>query len=307
VAQVANYETQRAEFEAYVAHSHASPTPSTGIVYWQLNKGWPTLLWDLYNHEYDQAGSYFGAKEANAPLHALYGYDNGSVSVANLGGADVEGLSVQARVYDLQGKLLDEQTAGGVSVASGGLASGLLTPKVPAATTTPQAAQAYFVELLLSRGGQLVDRNVYWLSTQADEVDWSKTIGKPQATMTGYADLSGLRSLPNAAVSVSADSHPQAGPGGADTVTEVTLTNTSKDPTVAFFMRADLRRGDAAGTPAAGDNQVLPVFWSANDVTLWPGESQTLTAAYRASDLHGQSAVVSVGGWNVATVDVAAP
>ena len=48
-AQVQNYETQRAEFEAYIDHSTNSGPPSTGIVYWQLNKGWPTLLWDLYN------------------------------------------------------------------------------------------------------------------------------------------------------------------------------------------------------------------------------------------------------------------
>ena len=37
----------------------------------------PTLLWDLYNEEYDQAGSYFGAQEANRPVHALYAYDTG--------------------------------------------------------------------------------------------------------------------------------------------------------------------------------------------------------------------------------------
>ncbi|MGH2893135.1 MAG: glycosyl hydrolase 2 galactose-binding domain-containing protein, partial [Solirubrobacteraceae bacterium] len=48
-AQLANYETQRAEFEAYVDHASRAKAPSTGIVYWQLNKGWPTLLWDLYN------------------------------------------------------------------------------------------------------------------------------------------------------------------------------------------------------------------------------------------------------------------
>ena len=77
-AQVQNYETQRAEFEAYIDHSTNARAPSTGIVYWQLNKGWPTLLWDLYNYDFDQAGSYFGAKKANEPLHVLYTYDDGT-------------------------------------------------------------------------------------------------------------------------------------------------------------------------------------------------------------------------------------
>jgi len=87
----------------------------------------------------------------------------------------------------------------------------------------------------------------------------------------------------------------------------VTITNTSTAPTVAFFLRADVRRGDAEGTPAGGDDEVLPTFWSDNDTTLWPGESETLTAAYGASALAGRQPVVSVSGWNVPTIDVPAP
>ena len=52
-----------------------------------MNKGWPTLLWSLYNNDGDQAGAYFGAQKANRPLHALYALDNGTVTVDNLGGA----------------------------------------------------------------------------------------------------------------------------------------------------------------------------------------------------------------------------
>ena len=136
-AQLANYETQRAEFEAYVDHSSRAKAPSTGIVYWQLNKGWPTLLWDLYNNDYDQAGSYFGAQEANKPLHVIYAYGAGTVSVANLTGAAVSGLSVQSRVFSVAGKLLDDRTAPGVTIASGRVREGVLHPAVPA-TTKPR-------------------------------------------------------------------------------------------------------------------------------------------------------------------------
>jgi exo-1,4-beta-D-glucosaminidase len=75
---------------------------------------------------------------------------------------------------------------------------------------------------------------------------------------------------------------------------------------VAFFLRADVRRGNAAGRPARGDNEVLPVFWSADDTTLWPGESETLHASYRGSALHGAHPVVTVSGWNVAAQAVPA-
>jgi exo-1,4-beta-D-glucosaminidase len=304
-AQLQNYETQRAEFEAYIAHSHNAQAPSTGIVYWQLNKGWPTLLWDLYNNDYDQAGSYFGAQEANRSLHAFYAYDTGEVGIANLTGQTVGGLAVQAHVYDVAGHLLSNASSPAVSLQSQGVAGNVLRPAVPAATTPPATPRTYFVELVLSRGHEVVDRNTYWLSTQPDQVDWSKTIGQPQATMSGYANLQGLRQLPPAQIGVSAASHPEPGTG-TDRVADVRITNTSRTPAAAFFLRADLRRGSSAGVPVAGDNEVLPVFWDRNDTTLWPGESETLHVAYRAADLHGASPVVSVGGDNVATADVPA-
>ncbi len=306
-AQVQNYETQRAEFEGYIDHSNNAEAPSTGIVYWQLNKGWPTMLWDLYNYDYDQAGSYFGAKKANEPLHVLYAYDDGTVSVDNLAGWEEHGLSVEAKVYGVDGKLLDDQTANGVSVDSQGVAQGVLHPNVPAATTPPTPAQTYFVELLLTRHGQLVDRNVYWLSTQQDEVNWDATIGNPQATMTQYANLQQLQSLAQAKVRVTAHtSRSWAGARGGDAETDVTITNTSRTSTVAFFLRADVRRGSRSGSPAPGDNQVVPITWSDNDVTLWPGESETLRATYSRGQLGGAAPVVSVSGWNVGAVDVPA-
>jgi exo-1,4-beta-D-glucosaminidase len=48
------------------------------------------------------------------------------------------------------------------------------------------------------------------------------------------------------------------------------------------------------------------VLWSDNDVTLWPGESQTITATYRHADLRGAAPVVTVSGWNTASQAVRA-
>jgi exo-1,4-beta-D-glucosaminidase len=306
-AQVQDYETQRAEFEAYIDHSTRPKAPSTGVVYWQLNKGWPSLLWNLYNYDFDQAGSFFGAKKANELLHALYAYDHGSVAVDNLGPATQSGLSVESNVYTLAGALLDHQVRSGITLRSQEVATQVLHPSVPATTRPPKPAETYFVELLLLQHGQIVDRNVYWLSTQKDVVNWAKTIGNPQATMTRFANLTALQTLPAAAVTVTAHTLHEPGLKGADTVTEVTIANTSTTKTVAFFLRADIRRGSPAGVPDPGDNEVLPTLWSDNDITLWPGESETLQASYRMADLDGRSPVVSVSGWNVASTNVRAP
>jgi exo-1,4-beta-D-glucosaminidase len=271
LAQLANYENVRSQFEAYLDHSTDPANPSTGIVYWQLNKGWPTLLWSLYNHDGNQPGSYYGAQKANKPLHALLGYDDDTVTVDNLGGTTEQGLSVRARVYDLAGTVLDDQRADGISLASQEVRNDVLRPKLP--TTGP----AYFVELELSRNGTVVDRNVYWRSTTPDVVDWAATQGNPQATMTQYADLSALQSLPRTAVDVTTTSRRGT--------TSVTITNNSD--TVAFFLRADVQ-GDQWAT------------WDDNDITLWPGQSQTITASHGA----GPKPVVTVSGFNTPTVTV---
>ncbi|WP_329046302.1 beta-mannosidase [Amycolatopsis sp. NBC_01488] len=302
LANIANYENTRSQFEAFLHHSTDKDNPSTGVVYWQLNKGWPTLLWSLYNDDGDQPGAFFGAKKANKPLHAIYGYDNGSVTMDNLGAGPQSGLSVQARVLDTAGKVLDDQTASGISLGSQGVRTGVLKPKVPAETKAPAPAQVYFVELQVKQGGKVVDRNVYWLSTQKDVVDWGKTLGNPQATLSQYSNLQALQNLPKSQVSAVASTRSN----GGDLVSTVTVTNTSKTPGAAFFLRADVRRGTADGREAGGDNQLANATWDDNDITLWPGQSQTLTATYKASDLRGAVPVISVDGFNTGRIVVPA-
>jgi exo-1,4-beta-D-glucosaminidase len=302
-AQAQNYENTRAQFEAFIDHSTHRPTPSTGTIYWQVNKGWPSLLWNLYNNDGDQAGSYFGAQEANRALHLLYAIDTRSVTLDNLGGARQSGLAVRARVYDPAGRLLDQRRASGITLASQQVINNVLRPKVPAATLPPRRARAYFVELVLSRHGTVLDRNVYWLSSQRDVVNW-RVLGNPQATMTRYANLRALNGLARSAVRVTARSFLRRGPARADAVTRVTIRNVSRSRAVAFFLRADLRRGAPGGR---GRGELQSSLWSGNDITLWPGESQTLVVSYRHADLHGATPVISVSGWNLRTRDIAAP
>ena len=178
----------------------------------------------------------------------------------------------------------------------------MLTPKVPSGSPV----QVYFVELQLKQNGTLIDRNVYWLSTQPDAVNWSKTLGQPQGVISAYANLTALQTLPQSSVTATASTASLAGPDGADRATTVTITNTSASA-VAFLLRADVRRGTASGQELPGDNELQSSIWQSNDITLFPGESQTLTVTWNSADLQGATPVVSVSGWNVPRVDIAAP
>ena len=303
-AQAQDYEDVRAQFEAFIDHANNAPLPSTGTIYWQMNKGWPSLLWSLYGSDGDQAGSYFGAQEANRPLHALYALDNGTVTLDNLSNATRSGLTVEAKVYSVTGALLNDQTASGITLSSQQVKNKVLTPAVPKAGSSP--AQVYFVELQLKQGGTLVDRNVYWLSTQQDATNWQQTLGNPAGVITTYADLHALRTLAPSSLSATAATTRQAGPNVGDLATTVTIRNTSASA-VAFLVRADVRRGTATGQELPGDNELQSSTWQDNDITLFPGESQTLTVTYDSADLEGATPVISVSGWNAATMDIMAP
>ncbi len=299
--QALNYEGVRAQYEAYIDHANNTPLPSTGTIYWQMNKGWPSLLWFLWNFDGDQAGSYFGGQEANRPLHALYALDNGTVTLDNLTNTTQTGLSVESKVYNLSGTVIDDKTASNISLTSQQVMNNVLTPMVP---TTP-AGTTYFVELQLKQNGTLIDRNAYWLSTTQDATNWSKSLGQPVGQISTYANLTGLNSLatiPSSSISVTASTATQSGPDGADRATTVTITNNSSS--VAFLLRADVRRGTGT-TPAAGDNELQSSIWQNNDITLFPGESQSIVVTWNSSDLQGLSPIISVSGWNTPTQNVA--
>ena len=68
-------------------------------------------------------------------------------------------------------------------------------PRAPLRGTRRPPAQAYFVELLSRQRGTVVDRNVYWLSTQQDVTNWPQTLGQPQGTLSQYVNLQALKTL----------------------------------------------------------------------------------------------------------------
>lgn len=282
-AQLANYDNVRAQFEAYSARMDAA-NPATGVIYWMLNNAWPSLHWHLYDYYMNPAGAYFGAKKANEPLHIQYAYDSHAIVLVNHTATDTKGLAAHVRVRDLDGKVRYDKTIDGIELAGNQTRQLLVLPKLADLSST------WFVELQLAGAdGKPVSRNVYWLSLLPDQLDWKKS-NWYTTPVTRYADLTALQSLPQARVTVHAVTRHE----GADEITTVALSVPADSKTVALFQHVEIR--DAQG------RTVTPVLWSDNDVTLWPGESLTLTARYTAAA--GAAPQVRLDGWNVAARDV---
>ncbi|ETK37029.1 glycosyl hydrolase 2 galactose-binding domain-containing protein [Microbispora sp. ATCC PTA-5024] len=274
-AQLAQYENTRAQFEAFGRNFTDSANPATGVIYWMLNSGWSSLHWQLFDTYLDQGGSYWGTRKAMTPLHVQYSYDNRSVVVVNSTHKAASGLTVKTDVFNLDGTNKYSSTATVTAPADGGRVTAVTVPSSISGLNT-----TYLLRLTLSDASGEIDRNVYWLSTAKDVLDYGNSDWYYTPT-TSYADLKGLAGMARAPISVTATSP------GAGTAT-VTVTNTGTGKLPAFYLDAHVV--DAAGKP------VLPAIWSDNAISLWPGESKTLTVTFR-----GAATGVRVAGWNTAT------
>jgi exo-1,4-beta-D-glucosaminidase len=274
-SQAMAYEGIRAMFEAYSRNKYTS----AGVIQWMLNNAWPSLIWHLYDYYLRPGGGYFGAKSALQPLNPMYGYDDHSIWLVSSQYEDANNLKLTAKVYnlDMSERFSREETVNAPADSTNRM---FALPEIPNLTPT------YFLRLLVRDStGKIVGSNFYWLSTSAETLDWEKS-NDTRTPIATYADFTALKQLPKVKLNVSSDSERR----GDDELTQVRVQNPSKD--LAFFVRLKVNKGK-------GGDEILPVLWQDNYISLLPGETRDITATYRASELGNAKPTVEVGGWNI--------
>jgi exo-1,4-beta-D-glucosaminidase len=274
-SQAQSYEGIRAMYEAYGRNKYTSG----GVIQWMLNNAWPSMIWHLYDWYLRPGGGYFGAKTALQALDPIYGYDDNTIYVVNSRFETATGLRVQTKVLnlDMTEKFSYEST---VDVPEDGVVKVVGLPEISDLSPT------YFVALRISdANGKQVGSNFYWLSTKPETIDWAKSTWYTTPTAS-YADYTALSQLPKVKLNVTDRSEKQ----GEDEITHVTVENPSKS--LAFFVRLKVDK-------SKGGEEILPVLWEQNYVSLLPGEKREIIAKYRASELGAAKPHVEVSGWNV--------
>jgi exo-1,4-beta-D-glucosaminidase len=274
-AQLMNYEGIRAMFEAYSRNKYTA----TGVIQWMLNNAWPSTIWHLYDYYLRPGGGYFGAKRALERLHPLYSYDDRSIYVVSSSYTDVRGLKLSTRVYNLDMSEKFRQNSA-LNAAADSTAKVLTLPDIQDLSPT------YFLSLRLEdAAGNVVGSNFYWLSTKPETLDWQKSSWNTTPT-SSFADYTALSRLPKVKLRVTSRSERK----GEESLTHVTLENPSK--ALAFFVRLKVTKG-------AKGEEILPVIWQDNYISLLPGEKREITASYRSAELGTARPGVEVSGWNV--------
>jgi len=274
-SQLMTYEGVRAMYEAYSRNKYAS----TGVIQWMLNNAWPSMIWHLYDYYLRPGGGYFGTKKATQPLDPVYGYDDHSVWLVSSQYSDARGLKLTARIFNLDGTQKFTKEVGTDATADS-------TVRLFELPQIEGLSPAYFLDLRVTdTGGKLVGSNFYWLSAKPETLDWAKSNWYTTPTAS-YADYTSLAQMPKVKLKISTHSERS----GDDEVTRVVVENPGT--AIAFFVRLKLDKGK-------GGEEVLPVVWQDNYISLLPGEKREITATYHARELGTAKPEVETSGWNV--------
>ncbi|MDN3582417.1 discoidin domain-containing protein [Mucilaginibacter flavus] len=104
-AQFVNIETNKAMFEGWQDHIGED---ASGLMTWMSQSAYPSMVWQTYDYYYDLTGAFWGAKKACEPIHIQWNPVNNAIKVVNTTRTDVDGLTAQAEIYNLDGQLVKQ-------------------------------------------------------------------------------------------------------------------------------------------------------------------------------------------------------
>lgn len=230
-----------------------------GVMTWKINAAFPSVIWQIYDWYLAPNAGYYFEQNACEPIHVQLNALDYNVTVLNRTYQTASNLTVVADVYSLDSKPLFHQEAK-VNLTATDVKEPFSLSKV-----LTDARDVNFVVLnLKNAAGKVISHNIYWLA--ADN------------------NYKSLNTMPRTQVKATVVKSEQM---KTEKKWTIKLTNDTKQ--LAFFVNTQL---------TCNDEEVLPAFWSANYVSLAPGESITLTVSAPNDKLTGKNQEILIEGWN---------
>jgi exo-1,4-beta-D-glucosaminidase len=286
-AQLAHYESTRAQFEVFGANGWASHKMT---IYWMLNNHWPSFFGNIFDYYLRPGGAYYGAKKGLRPISPVFDsyatgdHSKANVTLVNQTPYNRSDLRVRVRVYDLQGDVREDRLTDKLTVASGGSVAAMTLPRMA------RDSSVYFVRCeVVDDDGSVLAENVYWQSQQRDELGDPKNDWAFELKQVSWADMTALNWMSRVPLQVSAQRTDTDGENG------VTIRLHNPTRRVAFFQRAEILN-------SKGGDEILPIEYSDNYVTVFPGETVEVHGVVPTD--RTEANWVRVAGYNSAPVVV---
>ena len=285
-AQLINLEDMKGMYEAW---NDKMWDDASGVLIWMSHPAYPSFVWQTYDYYYDPTGCYWGAKKACEPVHIQWNCLTGSVKVINATSTPLVGVRATACVYDMAGnELTDYARTAIIDVPASNRTEAFVLPaelgESKRASGKAGNPDIQFIRLTLTHNPSSpipnssspipkssflipnsspspltpISENFYWRNTSRE------------------LDYRALRTLPAAKVSCAVT---DVTTSGSETTVTLSVQNISAAAT-AFALRLRLvneRTGE----------RILPSLFSDNYLTLFPGESRTITVTADAALFDG--------------------
>lgn len=282
-AQLGAYENTRAQFEDFAANGWATHKMT---IYWMFDEPWPSFFGHLYDYYGKPGGAYFGAQQGLRPVSVIFDYyatgnhDEAKIRVVNQTLKDLSDLRVRVRIYDLAGQVRYDRTVMNIHAPELSAQKVLELPRLQGLTST------YFVrcQLFASSGQPIVD-NVYWQSTTLDNSGPPPQQNAFKVHQSSWANFTALKTMPR--VQLQAEAALRTDSDGD----EVTVKLKNSTSHIAFFERV-------AVTAQKDGDEILPITYSDNDITLFPGETAVITAKTYSRLNDSKPAWLRIHGYN---------
>lgn len=209
----------------------------------------------------------------------MYSYRTNDVNIINSHLEKFSGLTAKADVYDISGALKYSNMLT-TSVDGDGIRKCFAIPAVSG------LSNVYFLRLSLKDSKQqTMSINWYWLSQKPDQLMWksSKWFYTPQSAFT---DFTALKDMPSTTLSVNHSTTKKEN----ETTQAITITNTGK--AIAFFVHVRVLK-------EKGADDILPVIFSDNYISLAPGESRAIECSYDSKDAGNSTPYILTTAWNI--------
>jgi len=282
-AQLAHYEDVRAQYETYAVHWANRKM----MVHWMMNNPWPSFFGHLFDDFFKPGGGYFGAKKGLRPMTVVWDYyatgdrSTAKLYVVNQTSESRNSLIVSLEFFDIEGRRKYFKEVKDFNIGPNTSASAMTVGRIAGIPST------YLMRATLRNADNTVlAENVYWGSTTDDDLGEAKNDEQFKTSLVQWADMSALNAMPRTDVAVSSSFSQRNGEG----VVKITLKNSSSH--VAFFLRAEVTEG-------IDGEEVLPITYDDNYISVFPQESRTITATFRTSELAGRKPALRLEGYNV--------
>jgi hypothetical protein len=258
-AQFVNYENTRAMFEAWNANLWDD---ASGLMLWMSHPAWHSTVWQTYDYDFDVNGAYYGSRKACEPLHVQADPVDWQVIAVNHTPQPLEGGTVTARTYGLDGRPLAPARRAGTDVAASDSA------KVFTLGWADGLPDLHLLRLTLTDArNRTLSENTYWRYRTPDAMKALNAVGQ---------------------VSLAASLGPVTRSGDRQ---ESTATIRNRGSAVAAMVRLSL-------LDARSGARVLPTLYGDNYLWLLPGESRTVSLSWPAAATAAPRPVLHAQAYN---------